>query len=865
MTQLPSNSLQKNKKRNFYSNNWIFPISFLVPIFIMIIVYYMRNIYPFGNEMYLRSDMYHQYAPFFKELYHKLTTGGDLTYSWNIGMGSNFTAIMAYYLASPINLLLLFVSENHIIEIMSVFIIFKIGLSGLTFAVYTSKHFHTKNISIAAFAIFYALSSYFAAYSWNLMWLDCMWLLPLIILGLERLVFEKKCLMYCLTLGLAIFSNYYIAIMLCIYCVLYFIYLMATSSRLLEARYYVNTLGNFCLYSLLAGGLACCFIIPEFCALLTTASGEMDFPDSLQRYFSVFQMLSRGLMNVEPAVLDLPHDPNIYSSVIVYLLVPIFWLSKNIPMKERIGKTALLVLFLFSFNLNIPNFIWHGFHFPNSLPCRESFIFIFLILIVSFEAFLHIKEIPKKQFFQVYGAVVALLLLFEEFSTIKSFDFSIVYTSLAFITLYLVLLLLFKKRIFRNSIMLYVFVFACIIETAMNTEETAVGTTSRTAYVQDNAQIEQLLKEVNEKDDSFFRVEKSNRRSKNDAAWHNYHGVSIFSSTTNAGLNELLGNLGHEDSYNAYSYYGSTPFTSAILSVKYILSDTILEDSPYQSLYSSTDSQYIYENRYTLPLGFFLDKNVEKDLFYTGNNPFAIQNSFAELTTGTKDLFEYILPEQDGSTVTIPIEKNTRLYTYITTSLDEVVIRVYDKEHSLVRSTTKDGLDHKQIIDVGQVQEGYSVEVAPYGTESEQITSLQLYAYGLNQKRLKAVYEKLNEHGFTASYDDTHVKGTIQAEKDGYLFTSIPYDKGWSAYVDGKKVTAKSFKNALLMIPITAGSHSIRLEYEPQGLKLGIVVSLTSLLTLIVLTALPLFKKRRDLLLKENAEETSDIQESQST
>lgn len=146
----------------------------------------MRKIYPFGDNTYLRSDCYHQYTPFLKELYNKLTNGGSLTYSWNIGLGVNFSSLYAYYLASPVNWFIGLVTPNHIPEAMNLFIVVKTALCSLTFAYYLSKHFHTKKMSIASLSVFYALSSYICAFSWNLMWLDCLVLLPLIILGLEN-------------------------------------------------------------------------------------------------------------------------------------------------------------------------------------------------------------------------------------------------------------------------------------------------------------------------------------------------------------------------------------------------------------------------------------------------------------------------------------------------------------------------------------------------------------------------------------------------------------------------------------------------------------------------------------------------------
>ena len=201
-------------------NNKVFILSFIIPIFAMCVIYYLKDIWPFGDYMYLRSDCYHQYAPFLKELYTKLTEGESLLYSWRIGGGINFISLAAYYLASPLNILILFFGESHIVEAVSFFIILKTGLSSLSFTYYLSRHFKTRNVIIALFGMFYAMSSYFAAFSWNIMWLDCMVLLPIILLGLERLVNEKKCLLYCISLGIAIFSNYYISIMICIFLVI---------------------------------------------------------------------------------------------------------------------------------------------------------------------------------------------------------------------------------------------------------------------------------------------------------------------------------------------------------------------------------------------------------------------------------------------------------------------------------------------------------------------------------------------------------------------------------------------------------------------------------------------------------------------
>lgn len=114
--------------------------AFFVPVAVLIILFAQRGIFPFGEECFLRTDMYHQYAPFFSEFQYKLKQGGSLLYSWDIGMGVNFSALYAYYLASPVNWLIILCPKKFIIEFMTILIMVKTGLCGVTFTWYLDHH-----------------------------------------------------------------------------------------------------------------------------------------------------------------------------------------------------------------------------------------------------------------------------------------------------------------------------------------------------------------------------------------------------------------------------------------------------------------------------------------------------------------------------------------------------------------------------------------------------------------------------------------------------------------------------------------------------------------------------------------------------
>lgn len=807
-------------------------IAFVIPLIIMTALYIAREIYPFGNNCYLRSDMYHQYAPFFSELWNKLRHGESLTYSWDIGMGTNFTALYAYYLASPSNWFIMLFPQKYMIEIMNVIIILKLCLSSLTFTYYISKHFNTRKCTIALFGMFYALSGFVAAYSWNIMWLDCLVLLPLIILGLERLVNENHCFLYCITLGLCIYTNYYIAIMVCISVVLYFIVLMAAYKGTRRPVIYVKKFLNFAIYSLLAGGLAACLLLPEFYAFTLSASNNIEFPKKLSLYFSILNMVTRHLINV-PVHLGLDHYPNIYCSVAVLLLFPLYVMDKKVDLREKIGKSALVLIFLTAFNLNIPNFIWHGFHFPNSLPCRQSFIYVFFLLAMCYEALSHLKSMTTKQLGGALWIAIGILLFIEQVFTVdETYDFTIVYISGAFILVYALIMLIHLKHEFKVPVIIFIAFSLCIIECTINMDSTGIGTTSRSSYLLDYDAVKTVTQTVADDDSSFYRMDKKfGSRSNNDGAWHNYHSISTFSSTSNGAMEEFFGELGFEHSFNAYKYNGATLVTESLFSVKYAISNRILTESPLRSYYTGSDGEFIYKNNYTLPIG-FMTYNDPYGWEADSANDAGIenQNSLIKNLTGISNVFTLTYENATDASFEVKPVKAGHLYMIVrNTSCDTVTATINSSEY-----TYKDLKKGGTIIDLG------------YATPDDIIvisgdTSMNASVYTLESSRFIEAFNILNNNSLNVSeFTNNKITGTVNASKDATLICSIPYDKGWSVYIDGKKTETNNIYGALISVNVPAGEHTVTLKYMPVNFILGCII--TSL-CIIILIGIYTFKK----------------------
>ena len=810
--------------------------AFFVPVVIMIIIFAQRGIFPFGEESFLRTDMYHQYAPFFSEFRHKLAEGGSLLYSWDIGLGVNFAALYAYYLASPLNWLLILCPGKYVIEFMTAAIVLRIGLAGLSFTCYLRKRSGVPDFGACFFGIFYALSGYMAAYSWNIMWLDCIVLFPLILLGLEQLVREKKGLLYCISLALSILSNYYISIMICMFMVIYFAVLMVLDWENFKDGW-GKCIGLFAGCSLLAGGLAAVVLLPEIFALQSTASGEMSFPQTVESYFSIVDMLARHIGNVQVEI-GLEHWPNIYCGTAVLMLFLLYLVCRNISLREKAVYCSLLLFFLASFSVNVLNFIWHGFHYPNSLPARQSFIYIALMLTVCFQAYRNLDRFSDRSILAAFLGAVSFVLLSQKFREgDEAYHFAVFYGAIFFLAVYAGLMVLYRRRgqgergRKRAALAALLTLFTVCVEAAVNTTCTSVTTTSRTAYTADNEVVETLAASLKGSAD-FYRIEKTDQRTKNDGAWMHFPSVSLFSSMAHADVTEFIKSLGCEGSTNAYSITGSTPFVDCLLSVKYAFypREQSMDRLEYVQDYQGT---YLYANRYALPLGFMIPDIMKNEWHLNMANPADVQNSLCSLFDAP-DVLQEETGLGNGPSLIYTPEESGEYYAFVSNKQVKSVSLKKGEEKD-----TFDNINRGYLIEVGMVEAGETL--AFQNEEGNEDLGIRLYRY--NEAGLEHVYRKLAESPLTLSvWEDDRLKGTVDAGMGGTLFTSIPYDKGWTVTVDGQERQPQELFGAFLGIELEPGSHVIECSYMPEGLKEGMMISL---LCAAVLAAAVFISRRR--------------------
>lgn len=867
--------LAKKLRYSLHKHRLVY-LAFAIPALILLASYMTRGIFPVGNRNVLTIDLYHQYAPFLAELQAKFSSGGSLFYSWAGGLGTSFWALYAYYLASPLNIILVLFPPSFLTEAIMLLTLIKIGLAGSFFYIFLRGVWKQQNLQMVAISVFYALSAYSLAYSWDIMWLDGIFILPLLMLGMTRLIRDKHCLLYCLSLGYILFSNYYIAYFVILFTVLYFPICLFQYNNFRQPLKLLASVGRFAAFSLIGGALAAFLAVPTYFSLQLTSAARDTFPTAVTHYFDLFDYIGQHFMLVSPTIRD--GMPNMYAGVLTMLLVPIYFFAKSISLKQKLMHLTLILVMILSFNINALNFIWHGFHFPNQLPFRNSFVYIFLILSIAYPALRSLKDFSGKQIGAVCVSAIGLVLLAQKIND-KPLELQTLYVTVIFIVVYAAVLTLDRIRKISKSDLALALLIVVVAEVLLNTLLT-IHRIDTTEYYSDRnnyltgVEVDQIRDELalikKAEGDNFYRVECIPPKTINDGFMYGYRGLSIFASTMAAKPVKTFENLGfHSNSINSYKYVNSTIVLDSLFGIKYLIRRAGTIDDQVRDLYVKTSELEIGKNNYALPIG-YLGLPELANWNSGAGNPFIAQNNLVTALTGSQPVFNTTgqetgelknmtinssgvnkysfsrtnIDQESSAIINIVNPKDQQLYLYL-----EVSPNVPDRGYVMIGEKRVD-FDAKRstLVDVGFVSAGALVEFNIFfKAKGAQTGSFELYSYGLDKPVFEQAITQLREQSLNLTkFTDTQVEGTVEAKHDGVFMLSIPYDKGWKVLVDGAPVTVDALDNGLISFNLAAGTHSIKMSYMPEWFLIGLLISLLALLTLLLIYLLPgLFKSSK--------------------
>lgn len=847
--------------REILQRNKLILAAFCLPVILMLLAFLVMGIYPAGENQIAVIDMYHQYVPFLGELQSKLQSGGSLFYTWNGAGGSNFWNLLAYYGASPLNLILVLFPKKFLMEGVTLILLLKIGLAGSTMAVYLraivwEKDKRSADISLVGFATLYALCSYVMAYYWCIMWMDAVALLPLCILGLHKILDGRSGVFYTVCLALVVFINYYMAIMVCIFILFYYPVLYFIKVQGESAGHFFKTTGRAVGYSLLGVLMSAVMLLPTWMSMQSTYYISADMPEKTELYNDLLDILNQMLPNAELTYRE--GLPNLYCGMFVVILLVFYWISRTIPLREKLLNGAFLVFLIFSLNINKLDFIWHGFHFPNQLPYRYTFMICFLLIAMAYQVFQRVDEIRVNHLWILLAAGGGYYLLAQKILTehIKDLDL-FVYSGLAWLALYVAILILYKKGRLPKNLLLILTVILLTCEMASNTCTSIdqVGTTQRSNYYANEADIAKLVKKTEGTDGRFGRTEMNDNYILNCPAMYHYKGISQFSSSLNANATALMEHIGVEGApdKNRFNYNQTDPVTNAMLNIRYLIGKNLpIDDSDFKQIAKSGNSR-LYESIYPLSIGYMTADTI-RTWNYEQENPFMVLDDYVRAVTQNKytSVFTEIEPVDvsaanielsstgDGmwdSTLKNETKKSKTILTYQAqqTGKQYLFIEADDADAITVSQEKKDDKieirnDCGSIVNLGEMDSGTEFTVTIEYKEGKG-GSVVSHVCTMDEAVWQDAYKMLSASMLDVTdYGDSCLKGTINVQEDGVFVTSVPYEAGWKLKVDGHtREINELIGGAWISTSLSAGEHQIELSFRPPGLIAGLLITLASI------------------------------------
>ena len=882
-----------------------FILAFLFPTLTVLAAFAITGCYPFGERTILTVDLYHQYCPFLVAFRNKVLSGESLFYSWNDGLGQEYFAAYANYAASPLNIFSLFFTAKTMPVFIGFITCIRAGLASVFMLLFLSANDNRRidNITVV-FSSSYALCGWFISFFWNIMWCDAVVLLPLIALGLRKLLVDRKVGLYIVTLAVAILSNYYAGYFLCLFMVFFApAYYLCLFSRekpkgdpgRLCIKTFTGAAVRFAFSSILAAGASAALTVPTYLILKNcSATGDTLKPDySLQN--TLFDFFGRLMVAANPNIRD--GMANVYSGVVIVLLLPLFFLlpkRTGIKLKHKIVFGTLLAIMYLSLTNRTLNFIWHGFHFPNQIPYRESFLMSFLLVFIAFLTIRRIRSLGVKY---ITGAVLssaAFLILYEKFGTGNEGYLQIGVTLLFLIIQGAALHTVSNINARKSEFFLETLLTVTMMIEMFTASQISIGLvcyhegfTSYKPYGRNYQEVAAYVNEV-EGTEGHMNFERSELYPNNICdlqSLYNVKGLSIFSSTARESFVKYMRNYGfHNNNINGLRNAGLTRVTATLLNVR-----NLVEIDKTQSVPALFEREYqgqvvsSWGNKDALSVGFMTDPAVidyapdydnNLDVFDKTNawvRSMGAGDVYKPVTLITGETSGLVTIDRESPVLSFTVSNNVQKNEYsFNATIEEadigsdVYIYANSKKGGTVTiecgdTTRKFEIRSFQIISLG-VFDGTPINVYVKYSESPS-SNITVYGYQLDRAGYDQMLEKFSDEQLEVSkYDTTSIEGHIDVKEDGLLFLSIPYAEGWSATVDGKEAEIVPIQDALMGIRLDKGSHDISLKYTPAGFKAGLLISVVSVVMIISVIAVSsvISKKKNSRIIASQTADTSE-------
>ena len=830
----------------FFKTYWTYFVSFIIPIIIMIGVYLSQGIYWNSDTSPLLGDGFHQYVIFDIALRNILHGNGSLFYTFTSGLGLNFYALSSYYLGSFLSPLVYFFDLTNMPDAVYLTTLLKFGLIGLSTYFSLNKLFQSipKPLKLAL-STSYALMSFTVSQLEIKTWLDVFILIPLIITGLHILITKKKFLLYFTSLSILFIQNYYFGYMTALFLIFWYLYQISWDFKTRKSSFL-----DFVVTSFLAGMASLILTLPTLFDLQTHGEKLTEvtkFQTESSWYLDLFAKQFIGSFDTT----KYGAIPMIFVGLLPFILTILFFTLKSIKFHVKLIYAIFFTFLIASFYIETLDLFWQGMHTPNMFLHRYAWIFSTLLIYTAAEVLNRLKEIKIWNFlvslFLVVTGFLATIYLKSHYSFLT--DLNILLT-LEFLVVYsLLLLAVIKKFISVNLFAILISLFI-LVEMSLNASSQMDGIAkewgfaSRSSYNRDIPAMESFSTYIG---NQFTRTEKLETQTGNDSMKFNYNGISQFSSVRNRSASSTLDKLGFKSSGTNLNlrYANNSILADSLFGIQYNISESPIDKYGFQVVYQK-DNLTLYENQFSLPIA-FASQSVYNDVKFnehTLDNQASFLNQLAnvdfdyfspihyEKTENTNDLISITSSSNEDAAIQYQIEvpENSQVYLSFTNlhfsndKQKKVDILVNGEKKTF---TTDNAFS---FFNLGYTKEKKTFNIHVSFPGNSQVSFESPTFYRLDTQTLTEAIQKIKEQPVTVSTSKNKVFATYDVQQDTSIFFTIPYDKGWSAYQDGKKIEIKQAQTGFMKVDVPKGKGTITLSFIPNGFITGAICSFTSLL-----------------------------------
>lgn len=861
-----------------YSKIMCYLLAFTIPIVFMLIISDALNFSPFGNISPLVADTSVQFEVYIAYLKSVFFGSNDLFYTFSKTIGGDMAGFSFYYLGNPFIYLLVFLPNEWLPAGVLFVIIVIMAFSSLNFNIMLNNIYGFRWSSLL-FSLSYAFMGYFMAYYNFIIYFNNIMLLPIIVLGLyEITVKEKISFKYIIFLSASIITNYYIGYMTCIFCGLFFIYLTVIKVReIKDIKKHLCTISRFIWETILSVMIASVALFTVVNSLMKGQKIDSEFGLKISRglnfnlrdLFSGFYSIAFN-GNISDGL------PIIYCGTLGAVFLILYFLNREIKIKEKIASAVLILIFIISFYVKFINRIWHGMAETVGFPYRYSFFLSFFILYISYKAFILIKQGTRKYHTIIVFGLFALYSLYMYISNNEYVGMLQIILTGSFLCMYLagVYAICYKREYMYPITIGFMLIlsFDLLLNGHYSISQYYKNSDMEKCTVEYYDDYYRLLKNIKDftvqdnGNDGFYRMDKLFRQHHNDAMLACYNGLSHFSSTESSDVINFMDDLGFctTDMWSYYGEDGNTAFADSLLALKYNISQYDTTAKPYECI-GSIDEKYIYKNPYALQLAFQATDSI-KDIDREKYNHFTLQNEIAKEITGRA--YGIYRPVEVIDVKLENVEKYEKTYTRIDANKDAYVeydLNITSDDFIYMYLDAPSNQNTKMTIDDVPKTDyfttyGWSVKFAGYFDENT-VVPVKIYLqqdeieidgyefYYESKEELKRWYEDatvniVKANTITSSY--LRIDADVSEDRNRIVL-SMPYDEGWYVFIDGVKTETEPVMDVLMSFVAAPGNHVIEMRYVPKGFVIGAILSSIGLIILLIIYIIERIKIKKIL------------------